>query len=94
MLSSVGQNNNVQRFAAVNALKSNTRVSKPEKEAEENVVESTESGTKAAPKRLLDRVDVADIRKCAEYAGEYDITDDDIKYGLMYGRSVIAEWLC
>ena len=94
MLSSVEQNSNVQRFAAVNALRSNSRVSKPEKDVEENIVESTESGTKAAPKKLLDRVDVADIRKFAEYAGEFDISDDDIKYGLMYGRSVIAEWLC
>jgi hypothetical protein len=42
----------------------------------------------------LDRVDVADIRKFAEYVGEYDISDEDIKYGLMYGRSVIAEYLC
>ena len=63
MLSSVEQNNNVQRFAAVNALRSNARVARPEKEVEENIVESTESGTKAAPKKLLERVDVADIRK-------------------------------
>ncbi len=47
-----------------------------------------------APKGLLDRVDVADIRKNAEFVGEFNITDEDIKYGLMYGRSVIAEFLC
>ena len=94
MLSSVGQNNNVQRFAAVNALRSNSNVTRPEKDFRENVVEETSSATKTAPKSLLERVDTADIRKFAEYAGEFDITDDDIKYGLMYGRSVIAEWLC
>jgi len=94
MLSSVEQNNNVQRFSAVNALRNNQRVTRPENEPEENIAEITNSGTKAAPKGLLERVDVQDIRKCAEYAGEFDITDDDIKYGLMYGRSVIAEWLC
>jgi len=95
MLSSVGQsNNNVQRFSAVNALRSHATVSKPEKENENKIAEQTESGTKAAPKSLLERVDVADIRKCAESVGEFDITDDEIKYGLMYGRSVIAEWLC
>lgn len=90
----VEQNNNVQRFSAVNALRSNARVTKPETELEENIAEMTNSGTKAAPKGLLERVDVQDIRKFAEYAGEFNITDDDIKYGLMYGRSVIAEWLC
>ncbi len=46
----------------------------------------------SAPKGLLERVDVADIRKNAEYVGEFNISDDDIKYGLMYGRSVIAEF--
>jgi len=94
MLSSVGQNNNVQRFAAVNALRSSSNISKPEIEFDEAAVNVTESGTKAAPKGLLERVDVSDIRKCAESVGEFNITDDDIKYGLLYGRSVIAEWLC
>lgn len=95
MLSSVGESsNNVQRFSAVNALRSNSRVSMPEKDSENSIAEQTESGTKAAPKSLLERVDVADIRKYAETVGEFDITDDEIKYGLMYGRSVIAEWLC
>jgi len=90
----VEQNNNVQRFSAVNALRSGSSITKPEMREQETVSENTPAGTKAAPKSLLDRVDVADIRKFAEYAGEYNISDEDIKYGLMYGRSVIAEWLC
>ncbi len=89
MISSI-QSNNVQRFSAVNALKSNAHLTKPET-AEQQVEERT---TVSAPKGLLDRVDVADIRKNAEYVGEFNISDDDIKYGLMYGRSVIAEFLC
>ena len=92
MLASVGQSNNVQRFSAVNALRSNAKISKPEQESADNISEL--SGTKAAPKTLLDRVDVADIRKFASYVGENNISDDEIKYGLMYGRSVIAEFLC
>ena len=90
----VEQNNNVQRFSAVNALRSGSVITKPNNKEQDTVIENTSSGTKSAPKSLLERVDVADIRKFAEYAGEFDITDDDIKYGLMYGRSVIAEWLC
>ena len=90
----VEQNNQVQQFSALNAFKSN-RVTKPEgvNGANENAVE-TSDGTKAAPKGLLERVDLQDIRKCAGYVGEFDISDEEIKYGLMYGRSVIAEWLC
>ena len=95
MLSSVGQNNNVQRFSAVNALKTSSNLlNKQTEEVQSTVVDRTSDGTKSAPKSLLERVDVTDIRKCAEYVGEFNISDDDIKYGLMYGRSVIAEFLC
>ena len=95
MLSSVGQNNNVQRFSAVNALKTSANLlNKPTEKFDESLTDKTSSGTNAAPKSLLDRVDVTDIRKYAEFVGEFNISDDDIKYGLMYGRSVIAEYLC
>lgn len=95
MISSV-QNTNIQRFSAVNALKTSANFNKQNvEEKDKNFVDNSEiNGTKAAPKSLLERVDVSDIRKCAEYVGEYNITDEDIKYGLMYGRSVIAEYLC
>lgn len=91
MISSVGQSDNVQRFSAVNALRSSASLLKP-KESEVQPEDSRATST-VAPKGLLDRIDVADIRKCAEYVGEFNISDDDIKYGLMYGRSVIAEYL-
>ena len=95
MLSSVGQNNNVQIFSAVNALKTSAnQLNKPAEKNQDSVIEETSAATKVAPKGLLERVDVSDIRKCAEYVGEFNISDDDIKYGLMYGRSVIAEFLC
>ena len=95
MLSSIGQNNNVQRFSAVNALRTSaTQLNKQNPPEQDSVIEQTTDGIKSAPKGLLERVDVADIRKCAEFVGEFNISDDDIKYGLMYGRSVIAEYLC
>lgn len=90
----IEQSDAIRQFSAVNALRTNSIVQKQNENVQEGAAENTSSGTKSAPKGLLDRVDTADIRKCAEYAGEYNITDDDIKYGLMYGRSVIAEWLC
>lgn len=98
MISSVGQSNNVQRFSAVNALKSSANFGvNNDKETSTDlaeVIDDSSSAVKTAPKGLLDRVDVSDIRKNAEYVGEFNISDDDIKYGLMYGRSVIAEFLC
>jgi len=89
MISSVGQSDSVQRFSAVNALRSSNVQLKPKTEE----VTQEETTPVKAPKGLLDRIDVAEVRKCAEYVGEYDITDEDIKYGMIYGRSVIAEYL-
>ena len=84
--------NSVQQFSALNAFKSNKTV-KPQEEVQEKP--ETLSGTKtSSTPSLLDKIDVADVRKCAETVGEFDISDEDIKYGILYGRSVIAEWLC
>ena len=89
MLSSVGQVNTVQQFSALNAFKSNQNVQKNEEE--QQVVSGTQT---EGAKKLLDRIDINDVRKCAKYVGEFNISDDDIKYGLLYGRSVIAEYIC
>ena len=90
MISSVGQSNNVQRFSAVNALRSSASQLRPETNETTTPEDFT---TKVAPKGLLDRINVDEVRECAKTVGEYDITDEDIKYGMMYGRSVIAEFL-
>ena len=84
--------NSVQQFSAVNAFRTNKNLKPAEEQTEKT---ETASGTKtSSTPSLLDRIDVNEVRKCAEFVGEYNITDDDIKYGILYGRSVIAEWLC
>ena len=93
MISSVEQNvNSVQQFSAVNAFRANKNL-KPAEERQEKEQALSGTETNSTP-NLLNRIDVNDIRKYAEYVGEYNITDEDIKYGIIYGRSVIAEWLC
>ena len=62
-------------------------------EETENVEVSRGTETTSA-QTLLDRIDVNEVRECAKTVGEFNISDDDIKYGLLYGRSVIAEYLC
>ena len=62
MLSSVGQNNNVQRFSAVNALRTGANLlNKPVEEAQESVVEKTSDGTKSAPKGLFFKISLLDM---------------------------------
>ena len=85
------QVNSVQQFSALSAFKNNRTV----KPAEENEQKEVVNGTKTtSTPSLLDRIDVNELRECAKTVGEFNITDEDIKYGLIYGRSVIAEFLC
>ena len=84
--------NSVQQFSAVNAFRNNKNL-KPAEELQEKPAELSGTKTTSTPS-LLDRIDVNDVRKYAESVGEYNVSDDDIKYGILYGRSVIAEWLC
>ena len=87
------QSNPVQQFSAVNAFRSN-KTAKPAEEIQDGSNQNRDGVNSSANKNILDKIDVNDIRECAKTVGEYNITDDDIKYGLLYGRSVIAEWLC
>ena len=84
--------NAVQQFSALNSFKSNKTL-KPAEEVQEKPEVSDGTKTTSTPS-LMNKIDVNEVRKCAEYVGEFDITDEDIKYGMIYGRSVIAEWLC
>ena len=46
---------------------------------------------KNAQKKSANAIDVEEIQKYASYMGE-SLSIDDINYGLMYGRSVIADF--
>ncbi len=53
--------------------------------------DTKEDDIKLIQNDLFKNVDVEDIKNSAKLIGE-DITDDDIKYGLTYGRSVLADY--
>ena len=67
--------NSVRQFSALNAFKSNRNL-KPAEELQEKPETSSGVKTTSTP-NLLDRIDVADVRKCASYVGEFNISDDD-----------------
>lgn len=88
MVSPIGSNiNAIQMFTAANAFKSN--MSNPISQIREP---ETSDGLEVNDNKLLQDKDLADIKKYAKMVDE-NISDDDIKYGLSYGRSVIAEYL-
>ncbi|HIU85595.1 TPA: hypothetical protein IAD52_01320 [Candidatus Spyradomonas excrementavium] len=88
MVSPIGSNiNAIQMFTAANAFKST--MSNPITQSREPV---TSDGIELNDDGLLRGQDLAEIKKYAKMIDE-NISDDDIKYGLSYGRSVIAEYL-
>ena len=88
MVSPIGSNiNAIQMFTAANAFKST--MSNPITQSREPV---TSDGIELNDDGLLRGQDLAEIKKYANMIDE-NISDDDIKYGLSYGRSVIAEYL-
>lgn len=62
----------------------------------QNKNQTTNTNTKEDDIKLIENdvfkgVDIDDIKKSAQSIGE-EITEEDIKYGLTYGRSVLADY--
>lgn len=92
-LNSTGQSSNVsaiQLINAANAFKNNAAVAKPIQPQEPFTPEGTNLND---DNDILKGQNVDEIKKFAELAGENELSEDDIKYGLSYGRSVIVEYL-
>ncbi len=96
MLGSVNSSNvsAIQLLNAANAFK-NTRVSNPI-EQQQNSIPQTSDGIDINDDSILKSQNIDEIKKYAKMvqgAGENDLSEEDIKYGLSYGRSVIVEYL-
>lgn len=94
MLGQVNSNvSAIQLLNAANAfrnVKATTPIEPQTKEPE------TSNGIDLADNDILKSQNVDEIKKYAQMmqgANEEGLTDDDIKYGLSYGRSVIVEYL-
>ena len=94
MLGSVNNSSNVSAIQLLNAAQAfkNVRVSPSVEQHQINEPQISE-GIDINDDSILKSQNVDEIKKYAKMAGENDITDDDIKYGLSYGRSVIVEYL-
>ncbi len=44
-------------------------------------------------RNLFKNIDVDEVKKYASMSGEKDLSEEDITYGLVYGRSVMADWV-
>lgn len=80
--------NPVQMFSALNAFKSLNQT----KEAPQVQDVSDGMGVNDG-NTLLKNQDLGEIKQFAKIAGENNLSDEDIQYGVTYGRSVIADYL-
>ena len=62
-----------------------------QKQTPEITNDSKEDDIKLIRNDVFKGIDIDDIKKSAQSIGE-EITDEDIKYGLTYGRSVLADY--
>lgn len=76
----------------LNAAKAFSVAQKPIREAMQ-VVDTTSNGIDLKDTQdLLINKNISEIKELAKCVGTDDLTVDDIKYGLKYGRSVIADF--
>lgn len=80
--------NPIQMFNAVNAFKANEQV----QNNNANFSEPSE-GLEINDMSILDNQNLTEIREFAKIVGEDNLSNDDIQYGLTYGRSVIADYM-
>ena len=88
MISSIGSGNPIQMLSAANAFNAAKPIAQ-----EEIMPQVSDDINIADNNNLLDLQNVNEIREYAKIVGEENISNDDIKYGLTYGRSVIADYV-
>ena len=89
MINSIGNStvNPIQMFNAVNAFKASGKT-----EQSSNINEPSD-GINLTDNSILKNQNVDEIKNVAKIVGENNLSNDDIQYGLTYGRSIIADYM-
>lgn len=94
MLSAIGGNSNsLQMIGALNAFKANKAVTESMSKPAGNDLHTSNGINLSDNDSLLNKINLSEVRNFAQQVGELNLTDEDIKYGLTYGRSVIADYI-
>jgi hypothetical protein len=88
MINAIGTSNinPIQMFNAVNAFKSS------EQSKNTQVIEPS-NGISINDSNILKTQNIDEIKQIAQNAGELNLSNEDIQYGITYGRSVIADYM-
>lgn len=76
----------IKLLNAVNAFRVSEQV-------QENKIPDTSDGIAINDNSILKNQNTDEIRQFAQIAGEENLSNEDIQYGLTYGRSVIADYV-
>lgn len=89
LVNSIGTSNinPIRMFNAVNAFKA------AQAPVKEDTMQDVSEGLEISEDSLLKNQNLEEIKQFAKTAGEENISDEDIKYGITYGRSVIADYV-
>lgn len=91
MLSAINGNNSLQMINALNAFGGNKRVEQSNSNFKD--IDTSNGINLNDNDSLLENINLDEIKNCAQKVGELNLSNDDIKYGLTYGRSVIADYV-
>lgn len=88
MVNAIGSSNinPINMFNALNAFKSIDQV-------QDKKTPEVSDGININDKSILETQNLDEIKQFAKTAGEESLSNDDIQYGLTYGRSVIADFV-
>lgn len=78
--------NPIKTFNALNAFKAIDQV-------QDKKTPDVSDGININDKSILETQNLEEIKQFAKTAGEESLSNDDIQYGLTYGRSVIADFV-
>lgn len=78
--------NPIQMLNAVSAFKASGQI-------QDSNIPETSDGIDINDNNILKNQNTDEIRQFAKIAGEENLSNEDIQYGLTYGRSVIADYI-
>lgn len=89
MVNAISTNNinPIQMLNAMSAFRASEQVQDGSK------IPETSDGIDINDNSILKNQDTNEIRQFAQIAGEENLSNEDIQYGLTYGRSVIADYM-
>ena len=88
MIGAVEGNSNINAIRFFNA----TNAFKAQPVKQEINPKQDEIGTNIKENSILKNIDVDEIKKYANLVGETNLNEEDIKYGLKFGRSVLINY--